>query len=377
MKLIRDPLYRIIEIEDEFLPIIDNPYFQRLRFIKQDANIFYLYPSSKQDRFSHSLGAYHLMKQVVNNQVLKLTKTQKFNLKAAALLHDIGHGAYSHTWEKLRSDFDHEKISSEIIRKIFKLPEVAKIIEKKSPFYPLISSVIDVDKMDYMARDSYFSGVGYGVTDLDRIVTYLGVKDKKITIVPKIVTSVEHVIIGRISLFKSMYFHHTIIAKDEILVNIFKRVHDLYKNKKTPFLDPLLEKMLYKDFELNDFLDFNDSTVEFHLDKWRTAEDPILRDLVTRYLTREGFLALDLEHYNIDINKIKKEIAKKFPLKYYYCVETRGKQLYQSEAMIKINSKLVPLSEFSEHIKKIKDMNINKKFLIGPKEILKKYKTKF
>ena len=377
MKLVRDPLYRIIEIEDEFIPLVDNPFFQRLRFIKQNANLFYIYPSAKQDRFSHSLGAYHLMKKVVNNEVLDLTAKQKFNLKAAALLHDIGHGAYSHTWEKIRSDFDHEDISSEIIRKVFKLPEVAKIIEKNNPYYPLISSVIDVDKMDYMARDSYFSGVGYGVTDLDRIVTYMGVKNRKVTILPKIVTSVEHVILGRISLFKSMYFHHAIVAKDAVLNSIFLRVSDLYKEGNPPFMDSVIEKMLFKKIKLDDFLVFNDSTVEYHLDKWRFSDDEILRDLVSRYLNRAGFIALELDYYKVDISKVKKEISKKFPLKYYYFLEKRRKELYQSEAMLRVENKLVPLSEFSDHIKKVKNMNLNKKFLIGPKEILKKYKPKF
>jgi len=377
MKLIRDPLYRIIKVEDEFRPLVENPFFQRLRFIKQNANLFYVYPSAKHDRFSHSLGAYHLMKQVVNNQVLKLTEAQKFNLKAAALLHDIGHGAYSHTWEKVRKDFDHEAVSCRIIREVYKLPAVAEILEHKNELYPLVSSVIDVDKMDYMSRDSYFCGVSYGMADVDRIVAYLTIKNKKVLIPTKIVTSVEHLIIGRISLFQSLYFHHAIIAKDALLESIFKRVTDLYTSRKDVFLDDLLKKMLYDNFELKYFLQFDDSTVEYHLNKWKLSKDKILRDLTTRYLSEGKFIALDIKAHSLDVKKIKKEISSRFPLKYYYFDETRKKNIYQSEALVKLNGKTVPLSEFSEHIKKIKDMHINKRFIIGPAEILKKYKNEF
>ncbi len=377
MKLIRDPLYRIIQVEDEFRPLVENPFFQRLRFIKQNANLFYVYPSAKHDRFSHCLGSYNLMKKVVNNTFLKLTAKQKFNLKAAALLHDIGHGAYSHTWEKVRKDFDHEAVSCKIIREVYKLPEVADILEHKNELYPLVSSVIDVDKMDYMSRDSYFCGVSYGMADVDRIVAYLTIKDEKVLIPTKIVTSVEHLIIGRISLFQSLYFHHAIIAKDALLDSIFKRVSDLHESREDVFLDDLLKKMLYADFELKDFLQFDDSTVEYHLNKWKLSKDKILRDLTTRYLSEGKFIALDIKAHSLDVKKIKKEISSKFPSKYYYFDETRKKNIYQSEALVKLNGKTVPLSEFSEHIKKIKDMHINKRFIIGPAEILKKYKNKF
>lgn len=374
MTVIRDPLYRVVEVEDEFIKLIDNPYFQRLRFIKQNANLFYVYPSAKHDRFAHCIGSYHLMKKIVENKLIKLSEQDKFNLKAAALLHDIGHGPYSHMWELVAPDYDHEKIGTQIIEEIYKLPEVAKIIQKKHPLYPLLSSVLDVDKMDYMARDSYFCGVGYGDTDVDRIVNHMAVKDKKICILPKIVPSVEHVIIGRITLYKSLYYHKASVAKDVLFRSIFMRVKDLMKENKDVFLDSALRKFLDDKFELKDVLSFDDSTIEFHFSKWKNSKDLILKDLVNKFLSRKGFSAIETRLIKGDKDAIKKDVARLYPLKYYYYKESRTKTIYESEVLVMLHNKFVPLSKYSSQIMSAQKADLKLDFIIGPKEVLKKYK---
>ncbi len=372
MVLVRDPLYGVIEVEDEFLDILDNPYFQRLRHIKQDALLFYVYPSAKHDRFSHSLGTYHLMRQVVEHSMKDISPEDAFALKAAALLHDIGHGPYSHMWEHLVDGFDHEVMSVKIITEEFDLPKVAAIVEKKHPLYPLLSSVIDVDKLDYMARDSYFCGVGYGYTDVERIVRYLSVQDGKLCVSPKIFTSVEHVIMSRINLYKSTYFHHSVIIKDVLMKNIFKRAKKLFLDGEGIYVDELFAHFLKGKGTVDEFLLLDDSVIEFHMNKWRSEKDEILADLVARFFSRKGFGSLNVLFDDVDVKAIKADVAKVYDTDYYFADFNINKGVYENEAyVVKSDGTLTPLSELSEHIAGIIKTPITKRFIIAPKEFLK------
>lgn len=375
---IRDPIYRTIEVEDAFLPLIDNPYFQRLRNIKQNSLLFYVYPSAKHDRFSHSIGVYHLMKKVVENQNnTHLSDEDRFNLKAAALLHDIGHGPYSHLWEHLIEHFDHEAMSSLIIREEFKLPQVADIIEKKHPLYPLLSSVIDVDKLDYMARDSYFCGVGYGHTDVERIVESMHVIDGEIVIDAKIVSSVEHMITSRISLYKSTYYHHRVWAMDALLERIFLRVKHLVEEEHLPYFDELFLKFFNGEGTSQDFLHLDDTIIKWHLHKWSASSDAILSDLVYRFLSRSGFKALDPLIYGINAADVQEKIAQHFDVTYYFYNKSYEKTTYESEVFVKKKTgELVKLSEFSEYVKNTITVPISIRYLIGPAEVMDVFKNK-
>ncbi|MCF7799155.1 HD domain-containing protein [Candidatus Woesearchaeota archaeon] len=371
MIIVRDPLYGIIEVENEFLPLLDNPYFQRLRHIKQDALLFYVFPSAKHDRFSHSLGAYHLMRQVVENNSKMISKEDAFTLKAAALLHDIGHGPYSHTWEQLIDGFDHEAMTVKIINEEFNLPNVAAVVEKKHPLSSLLSSVIDVDKLDYMARDSYFCGVGYGYTDVERIVRYLSIQDGKLCISPKIFSSVEHVIMSRINLYNSTYFHHSVIVKDVLMKNIFKRAKELFLANETIFVDELFAKFLRGQGSVDDFLLLDDSVIEFHMNKWRLEEDEILADLVARFFSRKGFASANNLFDTVSPEAIKAKVSEVYDSAYYFADFTIKKGVYENEAyVVKSNGTLAPLSQLSEHIAGIVNIPIKKRFIIAPKEFL-------
>lgn len=368
MIVIRDPIYRLIEIEDEFLFVIDNPYFQRLRRIKQNANLFSVYPSAKHDRFCHSLGVYHLMKQITNR--LDISEEDAYNLKAAALLHDIGHGPYSHFWERV-TGFNHEEFSQKIIREIFNLPEVASIVAKKHPLYPLLSSVLDVDRLDYMARDSYFCGVGYGDTDVDRIVNNMYARDGKIIIPPKIVPSVEHVITGRASLYKSTYYHHSVRGMDMLLLSIFKRAKVVGE-----FYDDVMRKGFFGEVSTKDFLLLDDALIEYHLNKWRSSEDLVLHDLVDRYFSRKSFGTLNVHHYDVDKDKLLLQVSEKFNPNYYYKYDVVTKDVYGDEIYVQKGDKLIPLSSFSTFISQIANTPIHEEFVIAPKEFTKEIKNR-
>ena len=191
--IIKDPLYKHIYIDKKHKKFLDSKEFQRLRNIKQVSFVDYVYPSANHTRFSHSLGAYHLMNRVVNNGLMKLDEKTKDNLIVSAMLHDIGHGPFSHIWERVFPHFDHEKTTQKILRNNG-LDKVADILLKKSPYSQLITSTIDVDKLDYMARDSYFSGVSYGVAEIGFIIQHMYVSGEKLTIMPSALSSVEDLI---------------------------------------------------------------------------------------------------------------------------------------------------------------------------------------
>lgn len=369
MVLIIDPIYGHIKLDADILPLIDNPYFQRLRGIKQNSTLFFVYPSAKQDRFSHSIGAYHLMRKVVENGQMDLTQEDKFHLKAAALLHDIGHGPYSHLWERLLPNYDHEEMSKTIIREVFKLPVVADIIAKKHPYSALLSSVVDVDKLDYMSRDSYFCGVGYGRTDTDRIVQYLYVKEGKLCVPPKIVTSLEHVITGRISLYKSVYFHHLTRAIDANLTGMIKRVRDLFDAQKEVFMDEVMKHALQGELSMEEFLLADDALLEYHIKQWKYSSDTILADLVKRFLSRKGFKAINTREKTISLQDVDMQ---DFEQEYYFFEDKIDKSVYESEIYIESQGKFIPLTEYSPYIKAIAHINMNEKFIIGPREVLSK-----
>lgn len=203
--IIKDPLYKNIVILNSDKKYIETFEFQRLRNIKQLSFVDFVFPSANHTRFSHSIGAYNLMRKVLLNGYIKADSKTKTNLRLAALLHDIGHGPFSHLWEKVFPSFDHEKSTQDILKK-FGLDEVASIIDKKSEFSSLITSTIDVDKLDYMARDSYFAGVSYGFSEVEYILENITIIKGKVVIKPKAIQSIEDLITQRVNLFKTVIF---------------------------------------------------------------------------------------------------------------------------------------------------------------------------
>ncbi len=362
MTFILDPVHGHINIKG-FEKIINHPLMQRLRYIKQDSLLYHAFPSAKHDRFSHSLGTFHVMSQVVENN--NFNEEDSYHLKAAALLHDIGHGPYSHLWERMIPEYDHEEISQKIITEIFQLPVVAKIINKEHPLSELLSSVVDVDKLDYLARDSYFCGVGYGFTDLERITKYLTIKEGKLSIPQKLVNSIEHVILARLSLYTCTYFHHAVRAKDMNLTSIIKRVKYLQSTNQEVFIDSTLAQALQGKVILDDLVKMTDTMIEYHLHQWKEADDKILQDLVQRFFKRKGFVAKESDQPLPQTTEFDPE--------YYLLEDEISKEIYESEIYVYTKEKEhVALSEFSQLVKQIKHLTIKKRFIIGPQEILKK-----
>ena len=239
-KIINDPVYGFITIDQPLiLDIIAHPYYQRLRRIYQMAFAHLVYPGAVHSRLHHSLGAYHLMCNALGelkNKGVEITHEEELGAKIAILLHDVGHGPYSHTLEKeLINDVHHETISLLIMKVLNKefngqLQTAIDIFTNKHPkkfLYQLIAGQVDVDRMDYLTRDSFFTGVSEGVIGYDRIIKMLCVKEGQLMVEEKAIYSIEKFLVARRLMYWQVYLHKTVLSAEMMLVNIIRRAKEL------------------------------------------------------------------------------------------------------------------------------------------------------
>ncbi|MFN3329413.1 MAG: HD domain-containing protein [Acidobacteria bacterium] len=322
-RIYRDPVHNIIRIRTDekigelLVHLIDTAEFQRLRRIKQLGLAMFTYQGAEHSRFTHSLGVLHLINRVLEKLSSKYTikGEDQSVIKCAALLHDIGHGAFSHVFEKIlnfhHEDFTIETISSEETEigralKSFSsdFPErVASVIRGKFnsvALSQLVSSQLDVDRMDYLLRDSLMTGAKYGVYDLEWIIRTLEIDESRdrIYVATEGLHAVEGYLQARYYMFKQVYFHRNLRSAEVVLQSLLKRAIELIKNngdvwfaKDTPFEKILKQQKL----SLKEHLEMDDSDVIFHVKKWQSAEDKVLSDLSKRFINRRLFSALDLD----------------------------------------------------------------------------------
>src|SRR5678810_1010630 len=239
-KIINDPIYGFITVDHPLLFfIIDHPWYQRLRRIYQMALAQLVYPGAVHTRLHHSLGAYHLMGLALNelrNKGIEIKKEEEQAAKIAILLHDVGHGPYSHALEKkLIRGVHHEDISILILQLLNeqfngKLKTAIEIFTDEYPkrfLHQLISGQLDVDRMDYLTRDSFFTGVIEGAVGYDRILKMLTVHEGDLMIEEKAIYTVEKFLVSRRLMYWQVYLHKTVIAAEKMLVNIIQRAQDL------------------------------------------------------------------------------------------------------------------------------------------------------
>ncbi len=239
-KIINDPVYGFITIESPLIfEIISHPWYQRLRRIHQMALASFVYPGAVHTRFHHSLGAYHLMCQAVTelcHKGIDITPEESEAVKAAILLHDIGHGPYSHALENLLlPGSDHEEIGLQIMHlmneqmngRLSLAIDIFTDRYHKSFLHSLISGQVDVDRMDYLTRDSFYTGVSEGVIGYDRILKMLTVHNGELMIEEKAIYSAEKFLIARRQMYWQVYLHKAVLAAEMMLVKMMERVKEI------------------------------------------------------------------------------------------------------------------------------------------------------
>ena len=289
-KIINDPVYDgFLSIDDPvILSVIEHPFFQRQRRIKQLGLTYLVYPGAMHTRFSHMLGALNLMKRALETLRLKgveITEEESRGAKLAILLHDIGHGPFSHTSERVLVDVPHEEITLLMMQRIN--TEMGGALDiaiaifsntyHKHFLHQLVSSQLGMDRLDYLGRDSFFTGVSEGIVGTDRIISMLNVHDDELVIDEKGIYSVEKFIISRRLMYWQVYMHKTVIAADQLLLSILRRAKELNLSPFTFSLSP---------FELDRFAEVDDDDIMVAVKHWQHSDDEILSNLCRNLVNR-------------------------------------------------------------------------------------------
>jgi HD superfamily phosphohydrolase len=301
-KIINDPVYGFITLPSALVfDLISHPYFQRLRYIKQLAMTHMVYPGALNTRFHHALGAMHLMSlaiEVLRSKGHQISAEEEEAATIAILLHDIGHGPFSHALEHtLAQGIQHEDISLLMMHKLNdefdgRLTKAISIFRGQYPrkfFCQLISGQVDLDRMDYLNRDSFYTGVSEGVISFDRIIKMFNVVDDQLVVEEKGIYSVEKFLIARRLMYWQVYLHKTVIAGEQLLVKILERAKELSANGVRLFATPALQHFLQTDvnasnffvepIHLQQFSKLDDQDIYASVKVWADNEDPILAKL--------------------------------------------------------------------------------------------------
>ena len=319
-KIINDPVYGFISIPTELVfDLIEHPYFQRLRYIKQLGLTHLVYPGALHTRFHHAIGAMHLMGlaiETLRNKDHIITPEEEEAVIIAILLHDVGHGPFSHALEEsIVQEISHEDISAMLMNKLNaefggRLTMAIAIFKGTYPrqfLHQLVSGQLDMDRLDYLNRDSFFTGVSEGVISSDRIIKMLNLKDDQVVVEEKGIYSVEKFLIARRLMYWQVYLHKTVIAAEQLLAKILKRARELAMENvpisSTPALDHFLKRPLSKDEFMNEdhhleiFATLDDTDIMAAVKFWVSHPDKVLAKLCT-----------DLVHrslYKVDITNEK------------------------------------------------------------------------
>lgn len=308
-KIINDPVYGFITIPTELIfDLVEHRYFQRLRYIKQLGMTHLVYPGALHTRFHHALGALHLMGlavETLRNKDVEISAEEEQAVEIAILLHDIGHGPFSHALENtLVKGVSHEIISHLLMDRLNKefngqLEMAISIFNDTYPrhfLHQLVSGQLDIDRMDYLNRDSFFTGVSEGVISFDRILKMLNVREDHIVVEEKGIYSVEKFLIARRLMYWQVYLHKTVIAAEMLLVKILERSREMALSGASLFATPALAHFLNKSVvkeafimdnqHLDAFVQLDDTDILSSIKVWVNHSDVILSDLCTRFISR-------------------------------------------------------------------------------------------
>ena len=358
-KIINDPVLGFITIPNELIyELVQHPLFQRLTRIKQLGLASVVYPGAQHTRFQHSLGAMHLVGEAVKQLRLKghvITAAEENAVLVAMLLHDIGHGPFSHVLEHtIVNGVSHEELSLKMMEMINdemggRLTLAINIFMdryEKRFLHELISSQLDMDRMDYLCRDCFFTGVMEGSIGAARIIKMLNVVDDKLVVEAKGIYSIENFLVARRFMYWQVYLHKTSVAAERMLVNILSRAKELVKQGVELFATPALRYFLENDVDANSFetdyvlkkyVELDDVDVMSAVKVWTKAEDVVLRELSSGFVERRFFKAVtgeDMLLYNTD--NLRRQYAERFGVdeslaRYFYVEEVVRSNTYNPD----------------------------------------------
>jgi HD superfamily phosphohydrolase len=407
-KIINDPVYGFISIPGDFVfDLIEHPWFQRLRNIKQLGLTSFVYPGATHSRFQHGLGALHLMNMAIatlRSKGVVISPTEEEATLIAILLHDAGHGPFSHALENsIISGITHEDLSLLLMRKLNekyagKLDLAIEIFTGtyyRKFLHELISGQMDMDRLDYLRRDSFFTGVIEGSVGSDRIIRMLNVVDDSLVVDEKGIYSLEKFLIARRLMYWQVYMHKTVLSSESLLVNILKRAKEIATNGNDLFTTPALRFFLYNNISHSDltdegkftpgmiasnFIRLDDSDILVCAKYWADHSDRVLSDLSGRLLRRDLF-AIELQNEPFAMKRVNDliSIARKLMdidpglTEYYVYTNSISNLAYTPDApVVKIllkNGKTADISTVSDMFDhQFLSERITKYFLCYPKE---------
>lgn len=403
-KILNDPVHGFITLRGQLvLDVIDHPWFQRLRRISQLGLSHLVYPGATHNRFHHAIGAMHLMQGAIDELRMKghpITDDEAEGAAMAILLHDIGHGPFSHALEHtLASGIKHEELSLLIMErlneqfngKLTTAIAIFKGIHPKNFLHELVSSQLDMDRMDYLQRDSFYSGVTEGKVGASRIIKMLDVHNDRLVVEEKGIYSIEKFIVARRLMYWQVYLHKTVLSAEFMLVNVLLRARQLYRSGTKLFASPALNRFLDGDFShadfvadptlLEDFCRLDDYDILSAIKVWQETDDRVLADLCRRLVKRELFkIELRKAPFSTEeVNHLVAGVAAAFGLEFdeaklYVIAERIDNRAYNTTAhSIGIKFKdgsIQDVAEASDHLNLSALANtVEKHFLCYPREV--------
>jgi len=326
-KIINDPVYGFISIPDELIfDLIEHPWFQRLRRIRQLGLTDYVYPGANHSRFHHAIGSMHLMTlaiEQIRSRGHEITEEEARGALSAILLHDIGHGPFSHALEhSIIPELHHEELSlmfmeelnREFEGKLNTCIQIFKGTYHKKFLHQLVSSQLDMDRLDYLNRDSFFTGVAEGTVGSDRIIKMLDVVNDEIVVLEKGIYSIEKFLLARRLMYWQVYLHKTVLSAENLLVNMLRRARHLAENGEKVYASSALSFFLegkyatsegFRNAELRDaFAGLDDYDIFASAKEWMNHSDPILKELSTRLIQRK-LLRIQLDNQPFTKEKVE------------------------------------------------------------------------
>lgn len=401
-KIINDPVHGFITIPANLAyELIAHPYMQRLRNIKQAGLTYLVYPGACHNRFQHALGAMHLMTQAVEALQAKghkITDEEKEAAQCAILLHDIGHGPFSHTLEhSIVENIDHEELSLLLMKELNRqlngrlnmALEIFNGTYAKQFLHQLVSSQLDVDRLDYLSRDSFFSGVAEGMIGLERIIKMLNINDGELVVEAKAIYSIEKFLISRHLMYWQVYLHKTVVSAEQLLIKILQRAKEVAKAGEKLFASPSLSFFLNKavtieefsctgsspDCPLEHFARLTDSDVDCAISVWAKHSDKILAELCQALLSRKLFRVemssepFGKERINGEQQKIKQKLSlSEEDLGYFVTYTDVSNRAYEkNDNPIKIlfnNGDLKDVTEVSDILGSVAFSKVTRKYIL-------------